>query len=644
MSTIIVNRIIGQGIYEVPDDDADLSAAEAGLDSLLGPIVGLSYGNLFARVDTTDGAAAERTLRCILQDFRWQGELCPDASETIALTEAIASALIADPDIIDVQSQNVELFTDTGIYPSGQGYIYVTDVAAIGAEEVVSSKTYQDAGNTVLQSCTSSTVNVQLDINASYPRCNITTLAGTTAVTLTAAGGGAYYTGTATIALDPGGETVRVKTVSPNNIEGAVADLAIAVDTPPEVTNVQFTGGYPGAQTELKAGDTFQLTGTTSKTATQIQILGPASRPDSACVLATIPIAAGTSFTVTGTIADQGTTLVARPAYVKAGNAAGAFGSDRSTNFSGAGIDGTNLVNCNNLYPTVTIGVITYPPTQAALKGSESATVAVTTANLDTIAYDSPTSELSILNPTLIEPTKTVTRIAGSYNDSIANFRGTANRAANNATTASSTVVEIANVIPQITVTEPAARLRSGGNNGTSIQNHTITITSNQNLGSAPSISPQPSAGVFIGSWVGGPKAWTRVLQVHDNDLKGTFTWQSPSATNNAGLTTNTITGDNQYVLGGFVARNLTFGAFSQSTTLNVAVTNYSKISAGIFTSTNQPAVRHTPQGDQSNATDEYTILSPLGVNPQTLWWNDVAAASANSSGTAQITNVQESV
>jgi len=36
--------------------------------------------------------------------------------------------------------------------------------------------------------------------------------------------------------------------------------------------------------------------------------------------------------------------------------------------------------------------------------------------------------------------------------------------------------------------------------------------------------------------------------------------------------------------------------------------------------------------------------LSPLGVNPQTLWWNDVAAASANSSGTAQITNVQESV
>ena len=104
--------------------------------------------------------------------------------------------------------------------------------------------------------------------------------------------------------------------------------------------------------------------------------------------------------------------------------------------------------------------------------------MAITSSNLDSIIYDSPNGDLSIASPTVDAATKTVTRIAGSYNISTNNFRGIATRNANAATTTTQGIVKIANVSASITVATPAARLRSGGNNGTSIQNHTITLTS----------------------------------------------------------------------------------------------------------------------------------------------------------------------
>jgi hypothetical protein len=259
------------------------------------------------------------------------------------------------------------------------------------------------------------------------------------------------------------------------------------------------------------------------------------------------------------------------------------------------------------------------------------------------VLFDSPNAQLSISNPTTIEASKTADRIAGDYNVTVNNLRVTANRAANDATTVSQDVVQIAHVACEIVVTEPAARLRSGGNDGTSAQNHTITITADQELLSAPSLDEDPGGGTFLGSWVGGPSVWTRSLQVHDDDSKGSYTWQSPSATNLAGIVTSAITGGDSYVLGGFVARDITFGPFSQQEPIGTAVVDYSKVQAGIFTATNQPSIRHTPQGDTGNAVNEYTILV-LGVNPAQLWWNDVAAASSNSSGTAQLLAIEEAV
>lgn len=515
----------------------------------------------------------------------------------------------------------------------GAGWIYITDVATQGAG-TVTSKVWQDPpGNTILQSFTSSSPNLRFTIRASYPSVD---LDGTGAV-LDRDGSGGFYSGQVDITVGgPGSVVARV--FDGDGVEGGSDTTVVSLDLPPSILTLSFTGSYPGSQTELKAGDSFQITGTTDKSIDRVEI-----QNYEALQYASI-VASGTAFTITGTIADRGDVAVLRPGRVRVRDATtGAFSDTRDTNELGGSANGTDLVLCNDLRPAVGFGAVSYPPAQQGLKGSEQANVVNVISNADTVLFDSPTGELSILNPTAFGTPKVVTRISGSYNVSTNNLRATATRLANDAVSASSTIVNIANVPVGITVSPPASRLRSGGNDGTAIQNHTITITGDQQLLQAPVLDEDTgNSGTFIGSWTGGGTTWTRTLQVHDNDDKGTKNWRNPSAINLAGLTTTTIAAGSQYVLGGFVQRDLTFAAFVQSTTLNVAVIDYSKLSAGIFTATNQSAQRNPTQGDTSDITDTYTILASLGVNPQTLWWNDVAAASSNSSGTAQITDVEE--
>jgi hypothetical protein len=515
------------------------------------------------------------------------------------------------------------------------GWVYVTDAATSGAG-TVTSKVWQDSpGNTVLQSFTSSSADIRLSIRASYPVIDV----GGTGAQLARDLSGGYYSGQVDITVAGSGDVV-VRVFSADNVEGDRDTVAVTVDVPPVITGLSFTGGYPGSQTELKAGDSFQLTGTTDKPIDQVRI------EDYEALQAADLVASGTAFTVTGTIADRGDVAVSRPGRVRVRDAAtGAYSAAIDTDALGGAVDGTDVVLCNNTYPLVGIGAVTYPGFQEALKGSETATVINSVSFNDTVLYDSPNSQLSVTNPTVEESPKTVQRIGGGYNVTADNLRITANRAANDATTVGQAVVKIANIATSVTVATPAARLRSGGNDGTVAQNHTITLTADQLLLSAPTLDADVgSSGTFLGSWAGAGASWTRTLQVHDDDSKGTKTWQGLVATNLAGLVTNTITSGSTYVLGGFVARNLTFGIFQQATNLNVAVVTYTKLTAGIFTATDQPALLNPTQNDTSDIVDTYTVLSPIGSKPQAVWWNDVTQANANSSGTAQITNLEETV
>jgi len=532
------------------------------------------------------------------------------------------------PGVADVPQ--IVLKDSAGVYywqpvaaASGSGWISIADVNVVAG--TASNKVYDDApNNTIVQSVTVSGLNLSVTVRASAPKV---TVGGVAAVLPPHASGG-YYVGPVLVSVLASGSLVAQVT-TPDGAPGSVDTVAVTYVPPPTILTLAFTGGYPGAQTELKAGDTFQVQGTTDVAAVGVEV-----QNFGAGILQTINFASATSFTVTITIADRGTSPQSLTARFKAKDANGAFG---------ATVDTSNTVVLNNLYPTVTFGTKTYPVSQTALKNSETADVAVTLSNLDSVVFDSPNGDLSITAPTTIGTPKTVTRIAGSYNVATNNLRGIATRDANASQTTSQTVVAIANVAPTVDITVPAARLRSGGNDGTAVQGHTVTITSNQQLGSAPTLVAGVGGGAFIGGgFAGGPTVWTRTLNVNDTDTKGAYSFTTLVSTGLSGLVQNTINSGAAYTLGGFVPRSLTFGAFSQTTTLNVGVVTYSKLQAGTFTATAQPAVRNAVQGNHSNLTNQYTVDSLGNVGPTTLWWNDVAAAGSNSGGTAQITAVEE--
>ncbi len=499
------------------------------------------------------------------------------------------------------------------------GYIYITDIVP-QATGVVSSKVYQDPGNTVLQSCTTSTQDIRVAVRASYPEVSV----GGVAASLSRAGDESHYTGNVDVTVTADGP-LTATVFTPDGDTGPSDTAMIDYEGGPSLLTLSFTGSYPGSQTELKEDDTVQITGTTDVPCTGIRVLDY-----EAGKFYETTFASTTNFTVSIPIADRGDVATMRPARVRARNAVGAYGSSRDTNQGGGSVELTDVVNCNNLHPTVVIGTINYPPSQTALKNSETATVAMTTADLDTIAYSSPTGDLSITNPATDETPKTVQRIAGTYNVSSVNYRAVANRVANDATTTAETVIAIAHVACTIQVTEPAVRLISGGNDGTAAQDHTITITADQELIGAPTLNEDPGGGTFQGVWAGGPAVWTRDLRVHDNDTKATYTWQNPSATNRAGLVTNAITGDTQYVLGGFVSRNLTLAAFATTTVANVPAVDFTKVTCDSWSFTAPAAFTKQPIGTPPSVPDAWTI-SALVSHPHNFIVLDSAKAAASS-------------
>lgn len=510
------------------------------------------------------------------------------------------------------------------------GFVFVTDVSS--PDGVVSNKVWEDSGNTVLKSCTSSAAWITISLRSSHPEVLVNGVQSTLVLT-----SGGLYVGTVDVTTTGGTIEVEIDVTG-----GAVASVDVTLDLPPQILSLSFAGEYPGFQTELKAGDTFQITGTTDKPCTGIQV-----SDYGAGAVQTISFDSTTNFSVSITIANRTAGVYA--ARVAAKSASGAYGATRDTNQGGGSTDKVNTVKLNNTFPSISFGTPSYPAGQGALKNSETATVGCTLGNWssasgDTVAFTSPNSDISIANPNTNEATKTVTRTAGSYNVTTNNLRCTATKASNGAVTVVDTLVKIANVAATVAVTTPYSRLRSGGNNGTSAQNYTITVTASQQLYEAPTLDPASGAGTFTGSWGGTGTTWTRTLQVHDNNSKGTFAWQNPSFKNLSGIVTSAVGTNPNYVLGGFVSRNLTFGVFSQITSLNVVVTDYSKLSAGIFTATNQQSTRMAVQGDHANSANRFTVDSPLSTSPVTLWWNDVNAANSNSGGTAQLLAVQESV
>lgn len=498
----------------------------------------------------------------------------------------------------------------------GSGYVRIGDISG-QAGAVVGNKVFQDSPNdSLIQSCTAESLDVIIFVESSYPQV----FCLGQEFTLTKSGSG--YVGEINVTLPAPGDVV-VYTTNGDNHAGAYDTVSIALGEAPEITSLSFAGSYPAGQTELKAGDAFQITGETDSDIVEVQIVDFGAF-DGAVLLAT-----GTTFTVFGVVANRGTTAQALPARVRVKNSTGIWSAPLDTNTMGGTTNGVDTVLLNNLYPSVSVSSIEYPAGQEALKDSENALINVSVSNTDGISYTSPNAQLSIASPATNEAQKTVTRIAGDYNVSTENLRITANRAANGAVRVVESIVQIAHAIPVISISLPAARLRSGGNVGTTAQIHTITLNSTQQLVDVPLLDAEIG---LLGAFMGSGSTFTAPLTIHDDDTKGIGNFLNLMALSLSGQVVSVAT-NATYEVGGFVKRNIAVAAWPNREaligtdvvdTLKLRCTNLSKGVEG--------SLNFTYQATTDNAVDRFTVVG------NDVWYNcDLSNSVSNTTGTMLI-------
>jgi len=405
---------------------------------------------------------------------------------------------------------------------------------------------------------------------------------------------------------------ISASSLTAGTSEGSTAALTVLLQGGgPSITNFTL-GDYPGTQTELKEDDRVLVTGQISVTSGQVQLLNYGIFKESSW----IDVEADGTFSFSGYVSDRTGTLSAQ---LRSRNDFGTIGTTSTS---------TASMILNQTVPTFTFNGITYPVTQSALKDNEQATVDLECNNYSSVSYISPNSELSIDGPTVYQQEKTCNRIAGSYNDSSINFRLIAQRAANNTSATSEQIVYIANVAPNVSVLEPYTSLRSG----TGGENYTVSILSDQNLTSAPTLSA--SAGT-LGLFTGSNKNWSASITIEDDDLKGTHNWTNLYAINGAGISTTTIQGNDTYNILGFTTRRIVFPAFDDMEPIGTYVSNTANLSAidiGGYTFNYQNSF------DNNSLTFTITNASrSLSANGNYIVVTDQNWVSQNSTGTAFI-------
>ena len=361
----------------------------------------------------------------------------------------------------------------------------------------------------------------------------------------------------------------------------------------PVITNVVF-GAYPGTQTELKDNDTVDATFTFDTTnVNEIRLSSSNNYASSNQAISVTP----TGNQATGTI-----TIDTNVANNNGGEMQSIRARARHTTQQyGNWHVSTNKLRVNNQKPTFSAPTITYPDSQQAIKSGDDATVNIVVSNQG----QSPTymytgngrSELSIPDTSTYTQDKTVSWSGGTYNITAPNYKLEVNRQENDNSDSITTTVFVANVNPEIDVTihilpgnpnagSQPARLQSGGNDGTDVAAYEVRVTSNQKLQSfsmdVATSSNNAGTWAYGSSWTTtNNTVWKRNIKVDDEHDKGTFNWESLSLENYSGMSktsfTNTDTGE-EYVLGGFVSRDITLKKTQNEAEMNVLYETYNKV------------------------------------------------------------------
>jgi len=432
----------------------------------------------------------------------------------------------------------------------------------------------------------------------------------------------------------------------------------------PQIESVQWFS-LPLGQSELKNGDTidgqfvfnsndvsqliFESYGFSGGATYNVSVVQDTpSVGKSTVVVSGIPVINGNN-----TLQNLGFRIKAKNAFGTVGNLFEVLNG--SNTYSGTG--GLNsTLPLNNLHPSFSFVSLVYPVGQGALKNSETADITVNLVDggaSPSLLYTSPNNELSIDSPLNYSATKTVTRIDGSYNITNTNYLITATRSENGASTNYTRVIFIAHVAPVINISVPFARLRSGGNNGTSIQNYTVTMTSSQRLYQPPQLDA-PEGNLSSFSYVSTATTFTATIGIHDNDVKGNYNFFNLFVKNLANIDSTVINSGAAYVIGGFVKRTINFAPFKRQSAIGTAVgliaklqaTNLSKGASNSLNTTYKSVTGTITIG--ADEVDKYTIsdggdnagvevgYAIADINGTHIYNLDGANANSNSTGDLQ--------
>jgi len=479
----------------------------------------------------------------------------------------------------------------------GAGNIFVTNITGAGnisitRNDVPNEESVQSVS---LENKNNITINVEWDRSNQYE--GLPTVNGVEVIRTSKTG--SSYLGYAIIS------NIEESIGAMNGNSSAIVPV-ISLNKP--TVSSQFTGSYPGTQTELKENDEMTISFTPSEpiTAVEIQNFG-------ACKFKS---QISGSLTVQSIIADRGNVLQTLDARIRVKNVAGTWSDWTGT---------LGNVECNNLHPSIVFGAITYPANQQAIKNVETVSVVGTCSDYDDILYSS--SEVSIDNLTTYEETKTnVARLTGDYNVMVPNYTISCTRTANDANTINSTIIKIAH-IASIVETSHSAYFRSGGADGTNVQTHTISLITSQLLIEPPTIEALPK-GTWVGEFIGAGTTWTRDMLVDDVLLKGTYSFGALNAVNLSGLITTTYTGSNDYVLKGFVSRQIPLQAFTNAISINTQTTNYDNVT---MTWSFKDLPNKRPLGTTAPPDPGSWSIPTLGLNPTLLTILDTPATQASS-------------
>ncbi len=379
-------------------------------------------------------------------------------------------------------------------------------------------------------------------------------------------------------------------------------------------------GTPPGSQTAVKLGDIVHVTGTISPEATYVRIVDFGGFIGSSW-----NAVSNGNFDIPGVV-NNATGI--QTCKVEGKNSFGTIGNQ---------FESTNSILLDQISPSFNGLGVTFPPGQLAFKDNESGTQETEILNFTDVLYSSPTGEFNISNQSTYEKIKTITATnSGNYNDSIVNFKIVATKTTNGTAATFNKIIEVADTLPILNITQPYARLRSSPTG----YSYTISATSNQNMQGVPDIAI-PVSGTWSGSsFTGGPKNFSRNIIINDSNIKGSQDWIFASTFyNNAGLSA-TISGTQ--VVGGFQPRDLTLEAFKNEISVNVVVIDYNKLKISSWDFTGDPLLRSSIINDVPPVPGYFTI-DAVGVSPHIFRVLDTNKTLASSQAT-MIYNYEEEV